>query len=242
MPATVTEIATKAKTDPALMPELWQTVQRLVGWYAPRYMANGAKQGSRLYDCDDLTQVGYLALVNAVKGFDTNAGASFLAYLRYHIRQQFAECAGRRGSKRRPELYAESLNAPLNDESEICRLDMMVDPEAHYAYEDIIEVVDDHQAYTAIVAEMEKLPQQLRQAIDISICQGATLKDTAAVMGVSSERVRQCRESGLRRLRNSKAARIIELDFQHVTLASYKRNFTSAVEREVLQRERRGYY
>jgi len=62
----INELATSAKTNQALMPELWQGVQRLVRWWAARYTALGAAQGSRICDYDDYIQCGYLALADAI--------------------------------------------------------------------------------------------------------------------------------------------------------------------------------
>ena len=127
--------------------------------------------------------------------------------------------------------------------SGIIRLDLLADKEAHLVYDDVTENISDKQDAAVILAEMERLPPQLKQAVDLNVCQGVTLKDAAAMMGVSLQRAQQCKESGLRKLRNSKAARMIGLDYyrHHVGLRRFKQTHTSVVEETILWLERQGY-
>jgi len=229
------QLAILAKTNPAYLGALWQAVYRLVTLWANKYASNG--QGSRLYDTSDLVQSGYLALVDAVANYDPNTGA-FTTYLRFHIRRHFAEVAGRRGTKRRPEVYAISLNEPINEGADVCHLDLLPDPEAHYAYADAMENLDVQRAHEAIQGEMAKLTPQQQQAITLHICAARTTKDTAAIMGCTASQARQHEYDGLRKLRATKTARQLAPDFRHVSLKQFKHTFTSSVEEVILQWER----
>jgi RNA polymerase sigma factor (sigma-70 family) len=132
---TVAELAQAAKRDRAYMLPLWEAVVRLIALWARRYM-----QGTpaRLYDVEDLTQAGYLALADAVAGYEPQAGADFTTYLRYHVRKRFAEVARRKGTKRAP--YVLSLDEPLDDEADTLRVDTVADPDADTAEAGIADV------------------------------------------------------------------------------------------------------
>jgi hypothetical protein len=54
----LSELAVQAKTDPAYMEPLWEEVRRFVGKYAYKHFLYSRERGTRLYDDDDLMQVG----------------------------------------------------------------------------------------------------------------------------------------------------------------------------------------
>jgi len=217
------ELAVLAKTDKAYLETLWLAVYRLIILWARRYY-----RVNHLYDTEDLIQAGFLALNDAFQTYNPQR-AAFTTHLRFYVRRRFNEVAGR--------LETCSLDEPLG---EVCRLDFLADKEAHFAYDGIIGNLDNRQAYDTIIAEMEKLPLEQRQAITLHICEGRTMQDTAAAMGCTASRARQHEHNGLRKLRSFKEVRLISLDFQHVPLRRFKQTHTSAVEEMILWHERQG--
>lgn len=111
----VSLLACKAKDNPALMLPLWDAVRRLVGLWASKYYGHIKENGTGAFEIDDLVQSGYLALVDAVAGYnpENEAGAEFTTYLRFEVRRQFAKVTGHYGTKKRPEHYSTSLEMPL---------------------------------------------------------------------------------------------------------------------------------
>lgn len=237
----VNDLAVQAKNDPAAMLPLWDAVRRLIATWAFRYTQHAPEQGTRLYDLDDLLQAGYLALVDAVSGYDPKPGAAFTSYLHFHIRNHFADVAGRRGAKRRPEVYAASLDEPLNDADGDTRADLIPNPAAEFA-DGVTEREAIRQDCAALMGEIEKLPDNQREAIMLTGWDGLTLDAAACVMGVTRERVRQTAATASRKVRNTPTGRRIYIErypIRRVGLATYKVTFTSEVEAYLLWNEQR---
>lgn len=219
----INELAVLTKTDKSHMLTLWEAVERLICFWAVRYRP---VDGGRSFDVDDLIQAGFLALVDAVQGYDPEQ-CDFVPYLRLHVRKHFREVSGHRGTKKRPKHYSVSLDEPIGEDGDTRRLDLLADRDAHLAYDDVIE-------REAMRQDCAKL---------LAVWEGHSLKESAGIIGISPERARQCRNKGLLKVRHNKAARMIKLDnysTRHVGLDEFRRTFTSEVEDAVLWRERCG--
>ena len=233
----VSALAISAKSDSAQLESLWNAVFLLICKWANDYHRNDE---TRLYEVRDLEQSGFLALCDAVEKFDP-AKAQFTTLLRYFVRRRFAEVSGRRGSKRHPETYAVSLDEPLTTETETTRGDTIEDPQAEFA-EDVIEQEAARQDATAMLKEVERLPDRQRESLMLTAWTGLTLSETGAKMGLSTEAVRRHRYNASQRLRRTKAgvqiARQRDCYRHHTTLAEFLRTRTSEPESYVLWLER----
>ncbi len=78
--------------------ELWEQVQAFVRQQAARYMYQNAGlcTGAGV-EFDDLLQAGFLALHDAVKGFEPEAGMAFVGYLAFHLKRYFRDAAAEFG-------------------------------------------------------------------------------------------------------------------------------------------------
>lgn len=188
MSTAVTALAVNAKTNKACMLPLWEAVERLIGSWAFRYHRNGE---TRLFDADDLLQAGYLALVDAVSGYDLKDGAEFTTYLHYHIRTRFAEVIGRRGIKKRPEYCAASLDEPLADDTDTSRLDMLTDPDATTAFERVEDSLFNEQLHSALEECLLRLPQEQSDMLRERYYDQKTVKVMAEARGVEQHIIRQ---------------------------------------------------
>lgn len=180
--------------------------------------------------------------MDAVAGYDTEAGTEFTTYLFFHVRRRFAEVSGHRGAKCRPEVYAGSLDVPLDEDTSTTRLEVLEDSAAHLAYDDIIEREANRQAYTALMGEVNKLPENQHKAIRLNVCEGLPIKDTAAVMGCIPERARQLKVTAVNAIRRTKTYRRLVPDFRPVSLSRFRCSFTSEQEEYVLWKEEQGFY
>ena len=224
-------MAIRAKENTALMATLWDAVERLIGFWARRYISEGTDRGTRLYEADDLIQASYLALVDAVDAYDPDKG-ELTTILRFYVQTAFAEVSGRRGSKLRPEIYAASLDAPLYDDNDTTRGDMLTNTAADFT-EDIIEREAIRQDCAAIRAEIDKLPDKQRMALMLTEWDDKTLKEAAETIGVNSiERVRQLKRDAARNVRRTRAGELIakEYKIRRVSISEFKRTGISEVE------------
>lgn len=233
MSTTVSELATAAKTDNAQFEPLWLAVYRLIVLWAMKY-----PRADISYDTDDLIQSAYWALFDAVQGFDPEQ-SEFTTYLRYHVRLHFAKVAGVRTSKRDAANYATTLDEPLAHDTDTTMLEALLDTTAHYAFDDVIDKESARQDCDVMLAEIDKLDEQQKQALLLTAWEGVPLKDVADTMGISTDAVRRHRDRATQKLRNTRAGRLIRLNYyRHVGLTQFKSTFTSSVEAIVLQAER----
>ena len=106
----------------ALLEPLWKQVRRLVYMFAYRhYMATQGRGGVTV---EDLTQVGYLAMVDAIPRYDP-AEAAFSTFLVQYLRKHFQEASGRLYQDKRGLLMPKdalntslSLNITVDDDEE----------------------------------------------------------------------------------------------------------------------------
>lgn len=242
----VSALAVQAKDDPALMLPLWESVERLVRSWAYQYTNRNYGNDTRSWETDDLIQAGYLALVDAVEKYDPDSEAKFTTYLHFHIRNHFARVLGIRTEKQRKlremEAGALRLDAPLKDDTDTTRADLLADPNGDFAGM-MIEQEALRCDITALMAEIDKLPDNERLALLLTEWKGHATKAAAAVMGLSQEEVHSEKKKAIRKVRYSKAGRLIAQEryhTRHVTLTSFKTTWTSEVEAHILWLEGRG--
>lgn len=138
---------------------LWEQVRRFAYRQSRRwYLALGYRAGMEL---EDFHQVAFLALLDALEGWDAGAG-SFLTWYGLRLKSAFAEATGQRTqkAKRDPLQAAISLDAPLTDtEGDPLALeDVIEDPQAAQALDRIGD-------WDALHKAVEDLPEAQRAAV-----------------------------------------------------------------------------
>lgn len=206
--------------DLSLMEELWGAVVNLVKWKAKRVMTSlELLSDSKRVEFDDLVQSGYLALVAALETYKPECGA-FSSWLMYYLQTAFADTAGYRTEQGRMENRADSLDRPLTNEQNSRPMgDFIPDHTAAATMESIEEREYREQLREALEAALEAIPEKYSRVIQLRYLQNQSLSEAGAVIGVSSERVRQMENKGLKILRQPEtAANLIEFyDFSYYT-------------------------
>lgn len=139
--------------------ELWGAVRRFAHDRAYRWtMAVGGRAGLSV---DDFEQVAFLALLEALEGWD-DRGGSFLTWYGLKLRGAFSEASGQRTKRDQldPIQSAVSLETPLADrEGDLLYLeDVIPDPRAEEALESIGE-------WEALHRAVDGLPEHQRTVI-----------------------------------------------------------------------------
>lgn len=155
-------------------------------------------------DMDDLVQEAYLGLIDAAEAFDPERGR-FSTYARWHILKRIMEAIHNRNDivrtpRRKPSVRCGSLDAERTD-SGASIMDLLEADDT-----DPAEKMDRDAERAAIRACVHELPW--REAVVIRLRHGIntdrlTLVQTAQILGVSRERVRQIQlvaETKLRRI------------------------------------------
>ena len=180
--------------------ELWAQVEKFVAMMARRRLILSDGLGG--VEFDDLYNAGYLALVAAVDSFDPTAGRSFVSWLSLALKTAFAEAGGYRSQKqaRDPLHRAGSTDAPVKEDSETEIGELIADPAAAQAFEDVDEAIYQEQLHAALERALSALPDNQNTTLRRRFYDGQTLDEIAAAEGVYKETVRQWQNRALRAL------------------------------------------
>ena len=221
----VSELAVNAKTNNIYILPLWQAVEKLICKWAGQYFRYSK---TPRFDVDDLRQAGYLALVDAVNGYDPSAGMKFATYLNFHIRKHFAEVSGNRGSKRRPEVYASSLDEPLTDESDTSRLDTIADTESEGEFNNVVELIYNRQLRAALDECLTSIPQPQADVLRTLYYKGQTRTETAVELNSNISAIRHTEYRALQAMRRgANYTRLKEYRDNIISRTMYRSGFTA---------------
>ena len=190
MPNAVTTLAMNAKIDGTCTLQLWEAIERLICKWAFRFIHKNGKIG---FELDDLMQAGYLAMHDAVLGYDPSVGTEFTTYLYFHVYPHFLKVAGWSNSKFRPKSY----NASYDDE-------IQNDPTAEESFCSIIEQIHNGQLHDALEACMSTLTTIEADILRSRFYRGKTLCVIAKEYGKCGEAIRQTEKKALRNMRRGK--------------------------------------
>lgn len=152
--------------DNARILELWQQCNAFVWKQARREIYR--LEGRRGVDVNDLAQSGFLAMLDAAKSFDANAGFAFMTWLGFKIKTAFQEAAGCRTKRQMMEPIdnSVSLETPLTDEENADVLgDLIIDTAAEKSIDAVAEADMAQRLHEALETALETLPEPQKTAI-----------------------------------------------------------------------------
>lgn len=200
------KIAAAVQTGQADRLELWEAVRRFA--YDRAYRWYRAMEGRGGMALEDYIQVAFLALLEALEGWDPAAGA-FLTWYGLKMKGAFTEAVGMRTQrdKRDPIHHALSLDAPLTDTEsgeDLTLADVIEDPHSMEEIEAVAELDYQRRRTQALATALDGLTEDQRRAVVLRHCHGLTLDQTAARMGTTKATARVAEQKGLRLLRHPK--------------------------------------
>ena len=205
------QIAAAVKSGQADVMTLWEAVRRFTHDRAYRWeRALGSRCGVTV---DDLTQTGFLALLDALETWKPEAG-TFLTWYGLRLKAAFSEATGQRTQrdKRDPLQNCTSLDTPVTEEGDALTLaDVLPDPAAEQAIEDIAERDCRQRLHHALHRALQTLPETQRRAVVLRYFCGCTVEGTAARMGTTRATASAAEQKALCLLRhpmNSKKLRV----------------------------------
>ena len=199
---------------------------------ASRYTAILARTGA--VDFDDLVQVGEMALLQAQKKYDPEAGASFLQFSQYYIRNAMRRELGFSPDGKLP-VFLKSLDEPLNDESEDTKLDLIADE----SIEPIDERIQRLERYEELHRAIGRLKSDKhREIIQRVYFNEQERQDAAAAMGMKVGAFYAANKEALSKLRRDRMLNQLCAPVFSSSSYKFRITFTSAVEAEVLWKER----
>jgi len=225
--------------------QLWEQCYRFICLQAIKWKR--AWENRTDFDIDDLTQSGYIALCEAVQGYNQDRGKSFINYLVYFLKREFSKATGcyTPAQAKDPLNNAYSLDAPISTDPDNETTFGEALPCDELGYEEIEERLQ--RTYTAKVIHqaMDSLPDNQRIAIQEHYLNGKSFAEIGAALNVASTTARGYADRGCERLRIGKHAPTLsellwgERDFyRHTGYTAWKETGCSVQEWTLLWKER----
>lgn len=142
-------------------------------------------------------------------------------------------------------LSTRSTSAPVGEDGESTVEDFLKDDRDQMG--EVLDRIHREEIHRAIERELEELPEREADVIRKRYYEGMTLKEIAANVGISPERIRQLEERALRKLRRPAPSRRLNACYSEsgaysaglrgTGLKSFKYDHTSAQERAIMKLE-----
>lgn len=200
-----------------LVPLLWEKVKPLL-WLKAKQVYNARQSvfqqcGVELWD---IRQGCYTAFLSALKGYKPETGIKFISYLSYPFHTLLAELTGTRSTKREPLNEAASLDMPIKNQSEegkVMLADILPDKGADIETAVLSQLEQDEESRLVHEA-VDRLPERLREVIELYFFQGVSLVDIAQRWGCTYQNVSNKKSKALQELRRSSVLQELRREYQ----------------------------
>lgn len=169
-----------------------------------------------------------MGIFTANKSYEADKG-SWAQYSSYFIKREIRSLLGH------PGPVVQSLDEPLPGTDDLTLMDMISDETQPDT--DAGLLMDERRQ--TVRAAVDRLPDQQRNYVKLRYFEGLGQHQTAEAMNIDPVKVKNIWNCARRRLRRERALR--ELSYFHVSVGSFSRTHTSAVEHAILIMERMGY-
>ena len=237
-------VAAIQEGNTALLESLWNQMQRMVYTFACRHYT--ATQGRGGVTVEDLVQVGYLAMVDAVPRYDP-AEAAFSTYLVQYLRKHFQEASGRLYQDKKGALKPKdalntslSLNITVDDDEETELMEITADHTA--GLESTEEAIWREQLRGVVEEVLQELPEEQTEVLRHRFWNQQTYEQIAGNMGSNTSAVIGAEHKALRMLRQSRHRKRLMpfYDFNYYSgtgLGAFKSSGASVQERYLIRQE-----
>lgn len=193
-----------------LQEQLWLQIESFVAQRAYKYATVSADSCARLgVELNDFIQVGYFAMIDAVKAFPDETEYKFTTFLGYQLRRHFGDLIHARGrwSEESRKTFdgitgAESLDVPISDEQGSHSLaEIIPDPRAEEAFENVEEQLYLEKLRTDLNKALSTLTPRQELCVRQFYLEGKTQAAIAKSLNVTETSIRNRRQAGLAALR-----------------------------------------
>ena len=225
-----------------LFGELWEQniklfnmkASSLYNRYRERCQASGV-------EIDDIVQVCFFALCDAVRAYKPESEYKLTTYIAYPLLNHLRALLGIRTLKRDPLNYSDSLDKKVGENGDTDLIELIADKNNGDPYETITD--DDYQQklYDVLEESISKLPEDRAILIRKRYFENIVLKELSETMGISRQRVHQLERDALLRLRKFQDLQLCYNEvmctwaYRGVNVDQFNRTRTSSVERAILK-------
>ena len=203
---TVEEIALEIKQgNTEYIDELWLLVENFIKMQANSFYQKFSSRCCQIgVGTDDLIQVGFFALNNAVKAYTSDY--KFLTYLSHQLKNQFYDLTKMHASGwQNNTIYnAFSLDTPITDDSEHTQWDLVPDPSAEQDVYAFIDEDEKNELKENVHKAIKTLADKERYLINQYFFVNSSISDIAKRLNVSAGRANDIKKQALTHLRKSK--------------------------------------
>lgn len=231
--------------DKRALYQLWQQIETLVCMICGRAYQYRKDRADRAGVAEeDMKQEGYFAFLDAVQAYSPASGYRFTTYLHYPLQNHINALLGVRTVRtiKRPLCNCSSLDAPISggDDENITVADTI--PDKGTEMEEAEQRVFCDQLRADLEKCLDEIPYPEASALRAVYFDGNTLQQIAAQRGLSIERARQLKISGLRKMRyGPRLSRLKKYENEIIStqpwrgsgLGAYRVSGTSSVEKTV---------
>ena len=230
-PGDITDEQIPTAPPDAVVQQYSPLVKKIANRYHPLLEKTGA------LDCDDLLQVGFLALLKAQENYDPAGGASFLSFSQYYIRSAMRRELGFSSDGRPPE-ETDYLDRPIGGEDDDIRLIDTVADDTPTAEENTIDQDSQQETVNAVRAAVNRLKSEKQREIITRVwLNGQDRESAAADMGMKVTALRSADMEARSKLKRDFWLRQYAVPFFHVGREQFNTTWTSAVELAVIWKE-----
>ena len=228
-----------------LITELWEKNQGIVNLKARTLFANYHNRcASCGVELDDIIQISFFALCDAVEAYKVNEEYKLLSYFKFPLLNHFHDLIGFRISKHDLLNRCKSLNESVGEDDDTMLIELLADPDSEEPSEVAIDNIFQSELREKLENALLKLSDNCATAIRGRYFEGETQQKIAAKMGVCYQYIQQLEVSALRKLRQERALQSFHEEvlsrwaYRGTGLTSFKNNWASSVERTVIELEK----
>ena len=198
---------------------------------------------NRAADLEDLIQAGHIGVWKAAETFDPNGGKTWSGWAGWHIQREIRALLGVASARRRVDLGAVSLSAPLSDDE--LDGDTIGDMIADESLPDACDTMEQRETCRAVRAAVERLPASERAVIEGHELDELGYDALASKTGETAQALKQNERRGMYHLRQDMALRAYWLDLQtnfyaRKGIRAFNTSWSSVVEDAALRRIGKG--
>jgi RNA polymerase sigma factor (sigma-70 family) len=209
VPITNEELVRQIQSSPDLqgqyINQLWEQCEKFIKMQADKRIKSVS--GLTLADVEDLYQVGYFALLEAIRSYtEIDGGRSFIGWLDYSLRTQFAEVLGYRTQKQKMAIERRAISIDGERESkkdgEKFSLEAFIpDPEQELELEEVLEQDRRDRLCKYVRDQVHRLPGDCQYIILEMLEHDLNVSATARRLEMERAKVQNIYSKGLNKLR-----------------------------------------